>query len=1098
MKLRFLSTVACLFLLLGMQISSLHAQTTGTIEGTVSDSNSQPLPNVTVQLTSPVTDQKWTTTTDSRGFYRFSNIPVGRYRLTTGAPVPGQPATPGAPVGTAPGNITAHEYEATAGGPVVVNLTVATPSTDNIISAEAVPIQTNPAQIQHIYNTEFAQLLPRSNWMWMYGGSYGPYNDILISEGITSGDVLAVGPAVGGQPPWTNSFRIDGVDNNNKVVPGPLAYVSNMATESVNFFHNQAVPLYGHVIGGDADLYKLAGTNEFHGSIYDFIQASQLNAIDQAAFRSGLNDKPSYTQNRLGATVGFPIIRNNMFFFANFEYIPLNADRLTNGALLAPTAGGFAALGAVPGVSPTNLSLLQSSLPSIPTEQAATTTVGGTTIPLGYSTSLVRDRIRHYFGSAGLDFNVRPSDSLRFHYVHNLTNANNLGSAFQSALPAFQTPTDTTALVASVSWTHTFGGGALNELRLAYNRWDQTIDQFGQTLPGFTNFPSIGISGDSNLLIGPPPIARNSAFNTYQIVDIFGWHHGRHRFDIGMDALRYIGAVTNNPAFGGGMYGYSGFDRYLRDLPPDVMALQGFGSGRVEDTRYLYQFFIQDNWQMKSNFLLTLGARYQYATNPQSFQAQRLNAIASLPGVLDFTQPDTQKTGIAPYVGFAWSPMGSTRTVVRGGFGMHYQTLIDRQLQLPFTTFAPQLGTLIAGTNLGDTPGFLNGGGLSIPATPNFNLTQSQARALTSAFTANEQSWPYSMQWQFAIQQAVWSGFTAELKYLGSRSVNLPYLTTLNTPSATPNTGFPLFTSLPSQDTLNALPTLQSSRAQDLAAAGFTNPIFTVENTGLSRYNAAAVNLSQRLSGGLQFLGNYTWSHDYATSTGSLLDLAFGQQLADTLWDRRHRASIGFVYDVSTVFRNTNSILRNIFANFAFSGDYIYEWPARLPLLGVSSSSVNGFGVSPVGFNELGTNDSVSSSTALTNSAGQTVGFLVNDPSARFITGAPGVSGGARNAIELSPVNNLNVAVTKRFSYKDRAAFEIHATAYNVANHPQFTYAPITSLSDSSYGLVPGFVNGLSPVIPGLMIPGSPGFGDATKFFSSNPRVLQFGLRVAW
>ena len=814
MKLRFLSIVACLFLLSGMQFSSLRAQNAGTIEGTVTDTNGQQLTNVTVQLTSPVTDQKWTTTTDSSGFYRFSSIPVGRYRLTTGAPGMGAPA-PGAPVGTAPGNITAHEYEATAGGPVVVNLTVATPRTDNIISAEAVPIQTNPAQIQHIYNTQYAHYLPRSNFMSKTGEFFGQYNDILISEGVTSGDVLSAGPAVAGQPPYTNNFRIDGVDNNNKVVPGPLVYVSNFATESTNFFHNQAVPFFGHSLGGQADLIQRSGSNEFHGGIYDFLQWSDLNAIDQAAARSGLSDNPGYTQNRLGGSVGFPIVHNKVFFFGNFEYVPLNADRLTSGALLTPTAAGFAALGSIPGVAATNLALMQSVVPTAPTEQATTTTISGTTVPLGYSAAIIKDSIRHYFGSGGLDFTLGTSDNLHLRYVHNFVDSNNLGTAFQSALPAFQTPTDLTALVANVSYIHTFGSGALNELRLAYNRWDRSIDPFGQSLTGFTNFPSIGISGPTNLLIGPPPIARSSAFNTYQVTDVFGWHSGRHRFDIGVDALRYIGAVTDNPTFGGGMFGYSSFDRFLRDLPPDVMALQGFGTGRVEDTRYLWQFFIQDNWQFRSNLLLTLGVRYQYTTNPQSFQNQSLNAIASLPGVLDFTEPDTQKSAVAPYFGFAWSPGGSTRTVVRGGFGIHYQTLIDQQLQLPFTTFAPEIGTLIAGTNLGDTPGFLTGGGIAAPATPNLGLTQSEARSLTSAFTPNDQDLPYSMQWQFAIQRAVWSGFTAEFKYLGSRDVNLPFLTTLNRPAASPNAGFPIFTSAPSQEQFE-----RASDASDIAGTG--------------------------------------------------------------------------------------------------------------------------------------------------------------------------------------------------------------------------------------------------------------------------------------
>ncbi len=229
-----------------------------------------------------------------------------------------------------------------------------------------------------------------------------------------------------------------------------------------------------------------------------------------------------------------------------------------------------------------------------------------------------------------------------------------------------------------------------------------------------------------------------------------------------------------------------------------------------------------------------------------------------------------------------------------------------------------------------------------------------------------------------------------------------------------------------------------------------------------------------------------------------MLDLAFGKQLADTLWDRRQRASIAFVYDVSTVFQNTNSVMRNIFANFVISGGYIYEWPARLPLLALSGADVNGIGVRPWSSTTSGTTNNISPSTPLTNSAGQPVAFLATDPSATFFTGGPGVAGGARNAIELSPINNLNVSAVKRFSYHDRAAFEIRADAYNVVNHPQFTYAPITGLSSTSFGLVPNFINGQSPVVPNVTIPGSTTFNDPSKFFSSNPRVLQLALRVTW
>ncbi len=1073
MRLKFLSVVACLLLYSGTQLTALHAQTnTGTIEGTVNDTAGRPLSNVMVQLTDPATDQKWTTTTDTNGFYCFPGIPTGRYRITTGTPgaagAPPAPPPPPAP-GAAPTPATTYEYEATPGGPVVVNLTVATPRTDNILSAEAVPIRTAPASIQHTYNTQTAQYWPRSNFMSTRGQLFGTYNDILISEGLTSGDIFAAGPAVNGQPPIGNNFRINGIDNNNKASPGPLTYIPNFATESTSLFYNQAVPVFGHSIGGQTDLALRTGANEFHGSVYDFVQASQLSAMDQAAARQGFTNKPSYTQNRMGLQLAFPIARNKTFFTFNLEYVPLNASSLTTGSSLVPTAAGFSTLEGLGGVSTTNLNLLRLATRVQPGNAVTTTTVGGATIPLGFATPLVSNHLRQYFGTASLDFTPISTDTVHLRYVQNRVTGDNLGN-LQTVLPTVPASQSLVSLVASVSWAHVFNSGPLNDLRLAYNRLNRTLGQTTQfgTLAGFANFPSIGISGDTNLMIGPPAIPAYIGFNTWQISDVFSVNRGRHRFDVGFDGLRYRGVITNNPGFNGGTFGFSSLGRFLQDLPPDVFAFQGFGASRIDDRRFLFEWFAQDRFQLMPNLMITAGVRYQYNPNAQSLQEQSNNAIASIPGVINFAAPNTQKSAVAPYFGFAFTPAGSTRTVVRGSFGMNYQSLIDPRLLTPFSSFSPQLGTLIAGTNLGNTPGFLAHGGLTPAATPSFGLNQAQARALTSAFTPNDQKLPYSMQWNLALQQALWSGFTAELKYLGSRDVNLPFVTTLNTPVGTGAFGS------------GAPVTALTAQGQALTSSGFTNPIFTVQPFGLSRYNAAAVNLNQRLAGGMQLLANYTWSHDYATATGSILDTIFGRQLTDTLWDRRHRASIGWVYDVASAFKNTNSIARNIFANFALSGSFVYEWPARLPVLALTGSNINGVGVSPTLFTGTGTPPGTTSST---------LGFTPLPP------GSPGT---IQNAISLSPVNNINLGIAKRFSFHDREAIEVRGEAFNIVNHPQYTYAPITALNATSFGQVPGFLNFTNPVVPNLLVPGSVNFNDPSRFFSSNPRVFQLSARFTW
>src|SRR5262249_36536186 len=151
------------------------------------------------------------------------------------------------------------------------------------------------------------------------------YNLSLLPAGVVSNGGIGPGraPVVGGQWPTSSNFYIDGTDNNNRGIPGQLASVSNEAAAEFLTQQNQYSPEVGHAAGGQFNMITRTGTNAFHGAFYEYFWNRNLNAVDQAFARQGITDNPRYDQNRLGANLGFPIVRDRLFFFGDFEYIPL-------------------------------------------------------------------------------------------------------------------------------------------------------------------------------------------------------------------------------------------------------------------------------------------------------------------------------------------------------------------------------------------------------------------------------------------------------------------------------------------------------------------------------------------------------------------------------------------------------------------------------------------------------------------------------------------------------------------------------------------------------------------------------------------------------
>jgi hypothetical protein len=1071
-----LFTLLLFFICLGVwNASGLYAQTTGgSVSGTLADSTGAPRPNVTVTLENVTTGQRLTATTDTTGLYRFTDVPAGRYRVLSGTTT----------ASTSP----AQEITVDLGRPATVNLTMGTgPSTDSFMTAETVPTSQTPASIQNTYNGRMVQYLPQPNFIARDGSAYGAYNLGLLSEATVSTVQGNRGPAVGGQPPIANNYHVDGFDNNNKVNPGPLVYVSNEATTDFSLFQNQPSPNFGHSSGGKFNSLVRNGSNGVHGSIYDYLQNRNLNAMDQQLKRLGFTENPGYDLNRLGASLGMPIIPSKLFFFGNFEYIPLRTSMPYNGIAYAPTAAGFQALRGISGVTATNLGILQNAVGSSVGPAVRTTTVNGVTIPLGQVVSASPVNMTQYMGTGALDFTPWEKDRFSFRYVHNESDTNN---AF-GGLPSFTTGLRNKSLLASGAYYHTFFNAVTNELRFGFNRftqWSPTNPNINS--PGLTAFPNLQIGEQANLILGQQfGLSQGATFNTYHLADGLSIRVASHQIRFGFDGRRYQG-VYNNFASNFGNYSYSSLGRFLADLPPDVASSRSFLNGSFSPNQYLLNGYIMDTWSIRPSFSLDLGLRYEYATIPTGIANQRLNSIANVPGLIEFNEPRSQTNNLAPFIGFAASPFHNW-FVLRGGAGVYYDTLYEYQYP---ALLGPQFGATAFGNLNSTTPGFLAGGGIRNPNPTGANLTAAQARAQTTNWTGNQRT-PYTIQWNVAVEQQIWRNFTGEVKYLGARGRHLPAWTMLNNPGiVTATNSLPLYTTAPAQAQLNALP-LTLTQLQNMQStnpyiqAGFTNPLTTIAPDANSWYHALALSLNHRFTGGFQFAGNYTWSHTIDDATGTPYDLAFPTRVrGNSLYDQRHNASATMMWEVAPLFRNSYSILRNVFADFTLAGTYNYGTGQTLPISSMANAGLANTSMSGVLFNNGGLAGTGSGVTPLRNSAGQVVAYQVTNPNAQFIRGAAGLYiPGNRYGIQLQDTNNFNVSAVKRFNFADKASIEFRGDAYNLLNRSQFTGSSTTNLGYRYLNAVPGF-----------LIPGSVDFGNYQANLPSNSRTLQVGARIVF
>src|ERR1700720_4517427 len=307
-----LSCLIIAILIFGLAISNqVSAQViSGDLVGTVLDKSGAVVPGARVEATKTDPGVNYETKANESGEYRFNNLPIGTYSVSAST------------ANFATTTINGFKVELNKTSTLLITLEVKGAVTSIEVSGAAAALDTTTSQLQSTFESkDIADSAIASTG----GTGSGVLNLSLLSAGVaTAGGVgVGTGPSVGGQRPRNNNFTIEGVDNNNKSVTGPLVVVPNDAVAEFSLLQNQFSPEFGHSSGGQFNTVVKSGTNSFHGLAYIYNQNRNYDALDTLQRIEGFTSVPRFDQNRIGGQIGGPVIKNKLFFFANYEYEPL-------------------------------------------------------------------------------------------------------------------------------------------------------------------------------------------------------------------------------------------------------------------------------------------------------------------------------------------------------------------------------------------------------------------------------------------------------------------------------------------------------------------------------------------------------------------------------------------------------------------------------------------------------------------------------------------------------------------------------------------------------------------------------------------------------
>ncbi len=1100
--------IVLLALFLAHAPAELNAQgTAGSVVGVVKDATDAVLPGAVVTIRHVDTATTYETVTNAQGALSFPVVSVGEYNFT--AQLTG--------FKTATGRLTV-ELNTRSNLAVVLEIGAAS-ETVQVVGAQTA-VETTSAQIAETFGAREVVDLPVPSGNVNTLALLAPNTVDINTTGLTQGQLLnrvssPVGGSVGGiggNRARNNSFTVDGVDNNDPIGTGPQSAVIQDAVREFTVLRNSFNAEFGQSTGGQFNIVTKTGTNELHGNAFWYHQNRGLNATDiltQRAIAAGtLNGKPRYDFNRAGMTVGGPIVRDTLFFFGAFEYEKISGAS-TSSAAVFPTAEGYNLLASLPPgvtrlgapgrVSPFVLQYLRQWGLTAPQANVPATTyplVLGVRIPVGSVSQNIPSFTKNQRYLGNFDWNLGVNDHLQLRVNYN-EGPNGVRAGVPK--PELNANREVSNQLASVTYVRTFSPRIVNELRGAYHH-QKTANRLVDSAAG--DLPVIQVA---EIPLSISPVASTGAeTHVLQVMDSLTWQTGRHLLKFGADVRKNlvddVGQVAPT-----GNYRWVNLEELLIDVPPTQVGQRGLGATvRVLDSSS-FNGFVQDEVKLTDRITLNLGLRYEFNSLPRDLAVQEQQSIGTVPGVIEFRKPRVETNNFATRAGFAWDVRGNGRTAVRVGYGLAYNTIFGAFVgggQLPaalqqvfFTTCLPNCPIPVP------TASFLERGG--IPNQLVSFTTPERTRAATGSYVPDQER-PRVHTFSLGAEHEVVPGWLGSVRYLHTEGRKLSVQAQLNAGVVPPQSAFlPTWfraSDVPGIAVRDTMPTVNQFLAQvvrPLDQYGFAgNTVTTHLPIGRSRYDGLSFELERRFDRGYQLTTSYTWSRFFDHATNEFFNSFINprrpqdwrnldNEWARSVLDVPHRFVASGIWELPWL-RGASGAAGSL-GGWTVSAAYVRQSGQPWTPLSQANSVGNGdVQVQRAIVNTAATNPTGTRSSPVTNSAGAIVGYVANDPNARFVqAGVGSLPTAERNSLRAPGINNIDLMLSKSFGIGGSQTIQFQAHFFNLLNHPQFTAANLLAV-DPGLGLNYAFV-------------GSAGFNDIERAGATGgARIVQLVLKFSF
>lgn len=974
-----------IFALTFTSYSSARAQflDQGALTGVVQDTSGALIPGAQVTLTNPETSFTQTAKTNESGVYVFSPVKIGTYTVTVKAQGFEQ--------------LTQKNIAVNIGQRADVDIVLKPGRVSETVTVTSAPplLQTQDSSTGETFSTRAINDTPLNsrNVIYLAQLSAGttPANG---SRAKGTGDFSA-----NGMRPEENNFVLDGVDN-NAVTPdflGGASYVVNPPPDALQQFQvstSNYSAEFGHSAGALVQASVKSGTNKIHGDVWEYLRNDYLDTHDWQPSSYG-QKTPEYRQNLFGATLGFPIIKNKLFFFGDVQNNRI-IIQVPQSPLTVPTplerTGDFSEL-----LVPANLNASSGvtlyepqnnqTVMTCPARATAANPTGKNVLCMNQISTAAQNVLNAYplpnstqFGLDNQNYNYSLRQPLyvwqwdaRSDYNPTLKDQAFFRFSFLNSRGTWDAPLgpvldggggNGSSNVSGtqinygnnflLSETHIFSPKIVNEIRYAFNYSHFAILNPGYNNPnaaanlglgGVPEGPSAPLNGGlpTTTISGGGGIASFGAHayrpeleyaDEYQLLDNVSWTLGNHSLRLGFSyqairsfvleppsshpAYTFNGSITSKP-------GTANTGSGVADFLSDNMSGGSISPyGTFNDAQVLPAGYVQDDWRATRKLTLNLGVRYEYFQPYKEMAGKQGNFYVNSMGVasgsavyllpneaknyplnpafaaalakdniaLQYTSnprlTNVSSANFAPRVGFAFTPIATT--VVRGGYGLFYQgeqqsgAAEDLATNYPFLfsdSFPVPGGTNCTVGNSCANNGYtletgfqslINQGLTSAFSTPAFVGTNLNIKTT------------YAMDYNLAVEQAFTNNFVFTLSYVGTAGRHLP-------------------SGLNSNATLRLL--VSGSNQQYLPFPDFSGSS-NLLYVGESSYNALQAKLQKRISHGLDFSANYTWSHALTDSANPLDGIGYRdaniipirEDMTNDVSDTRHRITFNGFYSL--------------------------------------------------------------------------------------------------------------------------------------------------------------------------------------------------------